>query len=137
VTTLRQKKARLKEQIGASPAFASGSCPTLTASARRSAPSSSTIPDARRGSPSGWGRRPSTAVAGTCTRTWSTSTAGSLSTAARRQEAYPRTDDILARAINLSVGVVDAGLGAAFGINVRSTDDEIDRAAETFRQACA
>jgi len=51
--------------------------------------------------------------------------------------AYPRTDDILARAINLSVGVVDAGLGAAFGINVCSTDEEIDRAAERFRQACA
>jgi dTDP-4-amino-4,6-dideoxygalactose transaminase len=51
--------------------------------------------------------------------------------------AYPRTDDILARAINLSVGVVDAGLGAAFGIQVRSTDEEIDRAAERFREACA
>jgi 8-amino-3,8-dideoxy-alpha-D-manno-octulosonate transaminase len=50
--------------------------------------------------------------------------------------AYPRTDDILSRAINLSVGVVDAGLGAAFGINVRSTDDEIDEAARTFRRAC-
>lgn len=50
--------------------------------------------------------------------------------------AYPRTDDILARAINLSVGVVDAGLGAAFGINVRSTDEEIDEAARTFRRAC-
>jgi dTDP-4-amino-4,6-dideoxygalactose transaminase len=51
--------------------------------------------------------------------------------------AYPRTDGILARAVNLSVGVVDAGLGAAFGVNVRSTDEEIERAAETFRQACA
>jgi hypothetical protein len=34
------------------------------------------------------------------------------------------------------VGVVDAGLGAAFGINVRSTDEEIDEAARTFRRAC-
>ncbi len=50
--------------------------------------------------------------------------------------AYPRTDDILSRAVNLSVGVVDAGLGAAFGIHVKSTDDEIDRAAEAFRRAC-
>jgi len=50
--------------------------------------------------------------------------------------AYPRTDGILSRAINLSVGVVDAGLGAAFGINVLSTDDEIDRAATDFRRAC-
>jgi len=52
------------------------------------------------------------------------------------QGAYPRTDDILGRAINLSVGVVDAGLGSAFGINVLSTDDEIDEAARTFREAC-
>jgi 8-amino-3,8-dideoxy-alpha-D-manno-octulosonate transaminase len=49
--------------------------------------------------------------------------------------AYPRTDDILARAINLSVGVVDAGLGAAFGIDIRSTDEDIDRAARTFLAA--
>lgn len=48
--------------------------------------------------------------------------------------AYPRTDDLLARAINLSVGVVDRGLGAGFGINVHSTDDEIARTAETFRE---
>jgi dTDP-4-amino-4,6-dideoxygalactose transaminase len=51
--------------------------------------------------------------------------------------AYPRTDDILARAINLSVGVVDAGLGAAFGINVLSTNEEIEHAAHAFRAACA
>lgn len=50
--------------------------------------------------------------------------------------AYPRTDDILARAINLSVGVVDAGLGSAFGIHVKSTDEEIDRTAVRFREAC-
>lgn len=50
--------------------------------------------------------------------------------------AYPRTDDILSRSINLSVGVVDAGLGAAFGININSTDDEITQAARRFRAAC-
>jgi len=50
--------------------------------------------------------------------------------------AYPRTDDILSRAINLSVGVVDAGLGAGFGINIDSSDEEISQAAEKFRQAC-
>ncbi|MFC1552186.1 DegT/DnrJ/EryC1/StrS family aminotransferase [Candidatus Latescibacterota bacterium] len=50
--------------------------------------------------------------------------------------AYPVTDDILSRSINLSVGVVDAGLGSAFGINIDSTDDEITAAAETFRAAC-
>lgn len=50
--------------------------------------------------------------------------------------AYPGTDDILSRSINLSVGVVDAGLGSAFGINIKSTDDDIRVAAETFRAAC-
>jgi dTDP-4-amino-4,6-dideoxygalactose transaminase len=50
--------------------------------------------------------------------------------------AYPRTDNILSRAINLSVGVVDAGLGAAFGININSTDAEIADVAARFRAAC-
>ncbi|HEX9013914.1 MAG TPA: DegT/DnrJ/EryC1/StrS family aminotransferase [Anaerolineaceae bacterium] len=49
-----------------------------------------------------------------------------------RQHMLPRTDDILARSINLSVGVVDPGLGADFGINVLSGEDEIDRKAEEF-----
>lgn len=48
----------------------------------------------------------------------------------------PRTDDILARSINLSIGVVDAGLGSAFGININSTDQEIKTAARRFREAC-
>jgi hypothetical protein len=52
------------------------------------------------------------------------------------QGAYPRTDDLLSRAINLSVGVVDAGLGAAFGININSTDAQIAVAAQQFRAAC-
>jgi dTDP-4-amino-4,6-dideoxygalactose transaminase len=50
--------------------------------------------------------------------------------------AYPRTDRILSRAINLSVGVVDAGLGAAFGIHIDSADEEIRETALRFRQAC-
>ena len=50
--------------------------------------------------------------------------------------AYPRTDDVLARSIALSVGVVDGGLGAGFGININSTDDEIRQVAGAFRQAC-
>jgi dTDP-4-amino-4,6-dideoxygalactose transaminase len=51
--------------------------------------------------------------------------------------AYPRTDDILGRALNLSVGVVDAGLGAGFGININSSEEEIARTAGIFRKACA
>ena len=51
--------------------------------------------------------------------------------------AYPRTDDILERSINLSVGVVDAGLGSGFGISIESTDEEIEEAAKKFRLACS
>ncbi len=43
-----------------------------------------------------------------------------------------QTDRILSRAINLSVGVVDPGIGASFGITVRSTNEEIDRTAAEF-----
>lgn len=50
--------------------------------------------------------------------------------------AYPRTDDILGRTINISVGVVDGGLGAGWGININSTDDQIEAAAEQFIAAC-
>jgi len=47
----------------------------------------------------------------------------------------PRTDAVLARSIALSVGVVDPGLGAGFGVNVLSTDAEIDAAAGRFIKA--
>jgi len=50
--------------------------------------------------------------------------------------AYPRTDDILSRAVNISVGVVDGGLGSAFGIHIDSTDEEIEAVARRFREAC-
>jgi 8-amino-3,8-dideoxy-alpha-D-manno-octulosonate transaminase len=44
----------------------------------------------------------------------------------------PTTDAILRRSVNLSVGVVDAGLGADFGINVLSSEEEIYQKAEEF-----
>jgi 8-amino-3,8-dideoxy-alpha-D-manno-octulosonate transaminase len=44
----------------------------------------------------------------------------------------PQTDDILKRAVNLSVGVVDTGIGASFGINILSTEDEIQKKATEF-----
>ena len=50
--------------------------------------------------------------------------------------AYPQTDDILSRAINISVGVVDAGLGAGFGIHIHSSEEEIRQVAERVRKAC-
>jgi len=51
-----------------------------------------------------------------------------------RKGMLPRTDALLERAINISVGVVDRGLGSAFGINPESSDAEVDRQAETFRK---
>ena len=52
-----------------------------------------------------------------------------------RKGMLPKTDALLERAINISVGVVDRGLGSAFGINLESSDAEVDRQAETFRKA--
>jgi 8-amino-3,8-dideoxy-alpha-D-manno-octulosonate transaminase len=47
----------------------------------------------------------------------------------------PKTDDILQRAVNISVGVVDSGLGAGFGINILSSDEDIENCAKTIRKA--
>jgi 8-amino-3,8-dideoxy-alpha-D-manno-octulosonate transaminase len=47
----------------------------------------------------------------------------------------PQTDALLARAINLSVGVSDAGLGSAFGVNIHSGSDEVERVADRVREA--
>ncbi len=46
----------------------------------------------------------------------------------------PQTDSILSRAINISVGVSDAGLGSGFGISILSDNDEIDMRVERFRK---
>lgn len=51
--------------------------------------------------------------------------------------AYPRTDDLLRRAMNISVGVVDGGLGAGFGVNINSTEEDIENVADSFRKAVA
>lgn len=48
------------------------------------------------------------------------------------KNCLPQTDDLLARSVNFSVGVVDAGIGADFGINILSEDEEIDKAAAEF-----
>jgi dTDP-4-amino-4,6-dideoxygalactose transaminase len=49
--------------------------------------------------------------------------------------SLPKTDDILSRALNISVGVVDAGLGSGFGINIDSTDADIEKVARKLRKA--
>ena len=45
----------------------------------------------------------------------------------------PNTDSILRRAINISIGVLDQGLGSGFGLTVKSDSREIDEKIETFR----
>ncbi|NCB01658.1 MAG: DegT/DnrJ/EryC1/StrS family aminotransferase [Spirochaetia bacterium] len=47
----------------------------------------------------------------------------------------PRTDAILNRAINISIGVVDAGLGSGFGVCPLSSDEEIRTKAMEFVKA--
>ena len=49
----------------------------------------------------------------------------------------PVTDDILERAVNISVGVVDKGLGAGTGININSTEEEINQVAKNIREIIA
>ncbi|MBO5929634.1 MAG: DegT/DnrJ/EryC1/StrS family aminotransferase [Clostridia bacterium] len=46
----------------------------------------------------------------------------------------PQTDDILDRAVNISVGVVDKGLGSGYGINILSTEEEIREVAKNIRE---
>lgn len=46
----------------------------------------------------------------------------------------PITDDILERAVNISVGVVDKGLGSGTGININSTEEEINAVAKNIRE---
>jgi len=51
--------------------------------------------------------------------------------------SFPVTDDILSRSINISIGVVDGGLGAGWGLNIHSTNEEIEQKAEAFIKACS
>jgi 8-amino-3,8-dideoxy-alpha-D-manno-octulosonate transaminase len=49
-----------------------------------------------------------------------------------RKGMLPRTDTLLARAINIGIGISDAGLGAGFGVTVLSGLDEVDQKIERF-----
>jgi dTDP-4-amino-4,6-dideoxygalactose transaminase len=46
----------------------------------------------------------------------------------------PQTDDLLSRAINISIGVSDPGLGSAFGVTMRDGSQEVDDRAADFRR---
>jgi len=47
----------------------------------------------------------------------------------------PKTDDILSRTVNISIGVVDPGIGAGYGINIYSTDGEIREVSEKIKRS--
>lgn len=42
-----------------------------------------------------------------------------------RRGMLPKTEDILKRSVSIGIGVIDKGNGAAFGINILSTEEEI------------
>ncbi len=46
----------------------------------------------------------------------------------------PQTDALLARAINISIGVSDGGLGSGFGVTMRDGPDMVDAKAAEFRR---
>jgi dTDP-4-amino-4,6-dideoxygalactose transaminase len=46
----------------------------------------------------------------------------------------PRTDDLLARSMNISIGVPDTGLGSSFGVTVKDGPDVVDKKVAEFRQ---
>lgn len=50
------------------------------------------------------------------------------------QGMLPQTDELLARSINISIGIPDPGLGASFGVGVNDTADVVDQRAAEFRQ---
>jgi len=46
----------------------------------------------------------------------------------------PRTDELVQRGINISIGVVDRGLGSAYGINIASSTEEIKEVANNLKK---
>ena len=46
----------------------------------------------------------------------------------------PRTDELLARSINISIGVPDPGLGSSFGVTVQDGPEMVDQRAAEFRR---
>ena len=50
-----------------------------------------------------------------------------------KKHMLPQTDDILDRAVNISIGVVDKGLGSGYGININSQESEIKEVGQKLR----
>jgi len=54
-----------------------------------------------------------------------------------RRGMLPQTDNLLSRAVNISIGVWDAGLGSAFGVTMSDGADTVDARAQAFKSAVA
>jgi len=143
LTTLRQKKSALKQKVATAKWFKfrtlndeEGECGTLLSMIFESKKNADYVADKLGGRTllhSGWhvySNMPQIAEHRTPSEGWSEparfANPGDL----------PRTEDILGRTVSLSVGVVDGGLGAGYGINILSTDTEIEAVAEKFIDAC-
>jgi dTDP-4-amino-4,6-dideoxygalactose transaminase len=53
------------------------------------------------------------------------------------QGMLPQTDQLLSRALNISIGVSDPGLGSAFGITVHAGPQEVESSAAEFRKVAS
>ena len=49
----------------------------------------------------------------------------------------PNTDALLARSLNISIGVSDPGLSSGFGVTMRDGEAVVRERAATFRQAAS
>ncbi len=49
----------------------------------------------------------------------------------------PQTDALLSRAINISIGIPDPGLGSAFGLTVHDGPDVVQERAAAFRRVAS
>jgi hypothetical protein len=50
------------------------------------------------------------------------------------QGMLPKTDSLLERSLNISIGVSDPGLSSGFGVTLRDDPESVERHAAGFRQ---
>ena len=46
----------------------------------------------------------------------------------------PKTDELLERSLNISIGVLDPGLSSGFGVTARANLEQIEQHAARFRK---
>ena len=51
-----------------------------------------------------------------------------------RKGMLPRTDALLSRSLNISIGVSDPGLSASFGVTIKDGHDVVEARAARFRR---